>query len=138
MPHPAPKPHLLVSAAALIDGDGRVLLAQRPPGKTMAGLWEFPGGKIEPHETPESALIRELNEELAINTIASCLAPIAFASHEYDQNHLILLLYACRQWHGTPHHQEGGSIAWVRAQDLRNYKMPPADLPLIAMLQDWL
>ena len=138
MPNSAQKPHLLVSTAALIDSDGRVLLAQRPPDRIMAGLWEFPGGKIEPHETPEAALIRELHEELAINTQAACLAPIAFASHEYDQNHLILLLYACRQWQGGVRHQEGGSIAWVRPQDLRNYKMPPADLPLIAMLQDWL
>ena len=138
MPSPASKPHLLVSAAALIDSDGRVLLAQRPANKTMGGLWEFPGGKIEPNESPEDALIRELHEELAINTIASCLAPIAFASHEYAEHHLILLLYACRQWQGVCRQQEGGSIAWVRPQHLRDYNMPPADVPLIAMLQDWL
>jgi 8-oxo-dGTP diphosphatase len=132
------KPRLLVSAAALIDADGRVLLAQRPEGKSMAGLWEFPGGKIEAGETPEDALIRELEEELAISTVTSCLAPLAFASHDYPDNHLILLLYACRRWQGEPVHQEGGSIAWVRAPRLRDYPMPPADLPLISMLQDWL
>ena len=132
------KPRLLVSAAALIDTDGRVLLAQRPEGKSMAGLWEFPGGKIETGETPEDALIRELEEELAISTVTSCLAPLAFASHDYPDNHLILLLYACRRWQGEPVHQEGGNIAWVRAARLRDYPMPPADLPLISMLQDWL
>lgn len=132
------KPHILVSAAALIDGDGRVLLARRPEGKAMAGLWEFPGGKIETGETPEDALIRELKEELAINTVSSCLAPLAFASHDYDDMHLILLLYACRRWQGEARHQEGGEITWVRAPRLRDYPMPPADIPLISMLQDWL
>lgn len=133
-----PKPRVLVSVAALIDGDGRVLLAKRPEGKAMAGLWEFPGGKIEPGETPEDALIRELKEELAIDTVSSCLAPLAFASHDYDDMHLILLLYACRRWQGTAIHQEGGEVTWVRAARLRDYPMPPADIPLISMLQDWL
>ena len=134
----SPKPRLFVSAAALIDADGRVLLAQRPKGKAMAGLWEFPGGKIETGETPEEALIRELQEELGISTVTSCLAPLAFASHDYPDNHLILLLYACRRWQGEPVHQEGGQVTWVRAARLRDYPMPPADLPLISMLQDWL
>lgn len=134
----SPKPRLFVSAAALIDADGRVLLAQRPKGKAMAGLWEFPGGKIETGETPEEALIRELQEELGISTVTSCLAPLAFASHDYPDNHLILLLYACRRWQGEPLHQEGGQVTWVRAARLRDYPMPPADLPLISMLQDWL
>jgi 8-oxo-dGTP diphosphatase len=133
-----PKPRVLVSAAALIDGDGRVLLAKRPEGKAMAGLWEFPGGKIETGETPEDALIRELKEELAIDTVSSCLAPLAFASHDYDDMHLILLLYACRRWQGTAIHQERGEVTWVRAARLRDYPMPPADIPLISMLQDWL
>ena len=104
----------------------------------MAGLWEFPGGKIETGETPEDALIRELKEELAIDTVSSCLAPLAFASHDYDDMHLILLLYACRRWQGEARHQEGGEIIWVRAPRLRDYPMPPADIPLISMLQDWL
>jgi len=134
----SPKPRLFVSTAALIEADGRVLLAQRPEGKAMAGLWEFPGGKIETGETPEEALIRELQEELGISTVTSCLAPLAFASHDYPDNHLILLLYACRRWQGEPVHQEGGQVTWVRAARLRDYPMPPADLPLISMLQDWL
>lgn len=138
MPKTPLKPQLIVSAAALIDSDGRVLLAKRPEGKAMAGLWEFPGGKIETDETPEDALIRELREEISINTVSSCLAPLAFASHDYDDMHLILLLYACRRWQGEPVHQEGGEITWVRAPNLRDYPMPPADIPLISMLQDWL
>jgi 8-oxo-dGTP diphosphatase len=129
---------LLVSAVALIDVDGRVLLAQRPPGKSMAGLWEFPGGKVEPGETPENALIRELHEELGIDTWASCLAPLTFASHSYDDFHLLMPLFACRKWQGTPHPHEGQSLKWVRAKDLRNYPMPPADVPLIPILRDWL
>jgi len=135
---PDNKPLLLVAAAALIDVDGRVLLAQRPEGKAMAGLWEFPGGKIEPGETPEAALIRELDEELGINTVSSCLAPIAFASHGYDDFHLLLMLYACRRWQGVVTPRENNDVIWVRPNRLRQYPMPPADEPLIAMLQDLL
>jgi len=129
---------LLVSAVALIDADGRVLLAQRPEGKSMAGLWEFPGGKVETGETPEVALIRELNEELGIDTWESCLAPLTFASHTYDEFHLLMPLFACRKWKGTPHPQEGQTLKWVRANKLREYPMPPADVPLIPILRDWL
>ncbi|SFT96019.1 (deoxy)nucleoside triphosphate pyrophosphohydrolase [Sedimentitalea nanhaiensis] len=129
---------VLVSAVALIDVDGRVLLAQRPKGKSMAGLWEFPGGKVEPGETPEVALIRELNEELAIDTWASCLAPLTFASHGYDDFHLLMPLFACRKWQGIVRANEGQELAWVRPQDLRSYPMPPADIPLIPILRDWL
>ena len=135
---------LLVSAVALIDQDGRVLLAQRPEGKPMAGLWEFPGGKIEPNETPETALIRELDEELGINTAASCLAPLSFASHSYASSHsraafhLLMMLYVCRRWQGRPQPIEGGALKWVRPQQLRDYPMPEADIPLIAALQDLL
>ena len=132
------KPTVLVSAAALIDVDGRVLLAQRPEGKVMAGLWEFPGGKVEQGETPEAALIRELEEELAVNTKESCLAPLSFASHEYDDFHLLLLLYVCRRWHGTPTPKENNPVIWVRPPRLGDYPMPPADKPLVAMLQDLL
>ena len=132
------KPTVLVSAAALIDVDGRVLLAQRPEGKTMAGVWEFPGGKVEPGETPEAALIRELDEELAVNTKESCLAPLTFASHEYNNFHLLLLLYVCRRWHGTPTPKENNPVIWVRPPRLGDYPMPPADKPLVAMLQDLL
>ncbi|UTH48075.1 8-oxo-dGTP diphosphatase MutT [Loktanella salsilacus] len=129
---------LLVSAVALIDVDGRVLLAQRPAGKSLAGLWEFPGGKVDPGETPEIALIRELQEELGIDTWASCLAPLTFASHTYDDFHLLMPLYACRKWHGTPQGREGQTLKWVRANDLAQYPMPPADIPLIPILRDWL
>jgi 8-oxo-dGTP diphosphatase len=129
---------VLVSAVALIDADGRVLLAQRPEGKPMAGLWEFPGGKVEPGETPEAALIRELKEELGIDTWASCLAPLTFASHSYEDFHLLMPLFACRRWAGTLHPHEGQQFAWVRARDLTNYPMPPADVPLIPILRDWL
>ncbi|MCV2872509.1 8-oxo-dGTP diphosphatase MutT [Defluviimonas sp. WL0050] len=129
---------ILVSAVALIDVDGRVLLAKRPEGKSMAGLWEFPGGKVEPGETPEAALIRELHEELGIDTWKSCLAPLTFASHAYDDFHLLMLVFACRKWQGTPQSRENQELAWVRAKDLRNYPMPPADLPLIPVLRDWL
>ena len=129
---------LLVTAVALIDPEGRVLLAQRPPGKSLAGLWEFPGGKVEPGETPELALIRELREELGIDTWASCLAPLTFASHSYEGFHLLMPLFACRKWQGIPTPQEGQTLAWVRPDRLRDYPMPPADLPLIPILRDWL
>lgn len=129
---------VLVSAVALIDADGRILLAQRPEGKAMAGLWEFPGGKVEPGETPEETLIRELQEELGIDTWASCLAPLSFASHGYTDFHLLMPLFACRKWEGTARGREGQALKWVRAEDLREYPMPPADLPLIPVLRDWL
>lgn len=129
---------VLVSAVALIDADGRVLLAQRPEGKSLAGLWEFPGGKVEAGETPEAALIRELHEELGIDTWQSCLAPLTFASHTYENFHLLMPLFACRRWNGTPHGREGQNLAWVRPNNLRDYPMPPADLPLIPILRDWL
>ena len=129
---------LLVSAVALIDPEGRVLLAQRPPGKSLAGLWEFPGGKVDPGETPEAALIRELREELGIETKASCLAPLTFASHSYEDFHLLMPLFACRRWEGIAQAQEGQTLAWVRPERLRDYPMPPADLPLIPILRDWL
>ena len=129
---------VLVSAVALIDADGRVLLAQRPEGKSMAGLWEFPGGKVEIGETPEVALIRELREELGIDTWASCLAPLTFASHTYDDFHLLMPLFACRKWEGTPRAQEGQTLKWVFARDLKSYPMPPADIPLISIIRDWL
>jgi 8-oxo-dGTP diphosphatase len=129
---------VLVSAVALIDPDGRVLLAQRPEGKSLAGLWEFPGGKVEPGETPEAALIRELKEELDIDTWASCLAPLTFASHSYPEFHLLMPLFACRKWQGTVRSLEGQALAWVAPNRLRHYPMPPADLPLIPILRDWL
>jgi len=135
---PAGMPIVLVSAVALLDADNRVLLAQRPEGKSMAGLWEFPGGKVEPGETPEAALIRELNEELGIDTHESCLAPIGFASHGYDEFHLLMPLFVCRKWQGEPTAQEGQTLTWVRPNALRNYPMPPADVPLVAQLQDLL
>ncbi len=141
MPTTAPEAAVkvvLVSAVALIDADGRVLLAQRPEGKSMAGLWEFPGGKVEPGETPEAALIRELREELGIDTWASCLAPLTFASHAYDSFHLLMPLFACRKWQGIVAPQEGQTLAWVRPAELRSYPMPPADVPLIPILRDWL
>ncbi len=129
---------LLVSAVALIDADGRVLLAQRPAGKSMAGLWEFPGGKVEAGETPEAALIRELHEELGIDTWTSCLAPLTFASHAYPDFHLLMPLFACRRWQGIATPREGQVLKWVRARDLADYPMPPADIPLIPILRDWL
>ena len=129
---------LLVTAVALIDPEGRVLLAQRPPGKSLAGLWEFPGGKVDPGETPEQALIRELHEELGIDTWKSCLAPLTFASHSYEDFHLLMPLFACRRWDGIASGREGQALAWVRPNQLRDYPMPPADLPLIPILRDWL
>lgn len=131
-------PSVLVSAAALIDADSRILLTQRPAGKEMAGLWEFPGGKVEPGETPEAALIRELREELGVDTVESCLAPLAFASHHYENFHLLMPLFACRVWQGTPRPREGQKLAWVRIEKLRQYPMPPADEPLVALLRDFL
>lgn len=127
---------VLVAAAALVDADGRVLLAQRPPGKSMAGLWEFPGGKIDPGETPEAALIRELAEELGIDVAASCLAPLTFASHSYPDFHLLMPLYVCRKWSGIVTAREGQRLAWARPARLGDYPMPPADKPLVAMLRD--
>ncbi|GAA6188539.1 8-oxo-dGTP diphosphatase MutT [Litorivita sp. NS0012-18] len=129
---------LLVSAVALIDADGRVLLAQRPEGKSMAGLWEFPGGKVEEGETPEEALVRELDEELGIQTWNSCLAPLTFASHSYDSFHLLMPLFACRKWEGIARPKEGQTLKWVSPKNLRDYPMPPADVPLIPILRDWL
>lgn len=145
MPTTAPDPGtvaavdvVLVVAVALIDPDGRVLIAQRPEGKAMAGLWEFPGGKVEPGETPEAALIRELHEEIGIDTWASCLAPLTFASHGYDGFHLLMPLYACRKWQGVPTAREHAALKWAGVRDLPSYPMPPADKPLIAVLRDWL
>lgn len=132
------KKMLLVVAVALVDADGRVLLAQRPEGKSMAGLWEFPGGKVHEGETPEAALIRELHEELGIDVKESCLAPLTFASHSYEAFHLLMPLYVCRRWDGTVTGREGQQLAWVRPVKLGDYPMPPADKPLIAMLIDLL
>lgn len=129
---------LLVAACALIDPDGRVLLARRPEGKPLAGLWEFPGGKVHPGETPEAALIRELKEELAIDVAESCLAPFAFASHGYEAFHLLMPLYLCRRWSGAVTPVEGQALAWVRPPKLADYPMPPADKPLVALLRDFL
>lgn len=129
---------VLVAACALADADGRVLIAQRPPEKAMAGLWEFPGGKVEEQERPEDALIRELQEELGITVKEACLAPFTFASHSYQDFHLLMPLYLCRRWEGTPAPLEHAALKWVRPKDLSNYAMPPADLPLIPMLRDLL
>jgi len=129
---------VLVSAVALIDKDGRILLAQRPEGKSMAGLWEFPGGKVEAGETPEAALVRELKEEIGIDTWQSCLAPLTFASHSYDDFHLLMPVFACRKWEGIPQSREGQALKWVRGNQLRDYPMPPADIPLIPLIRDWL
>src|SRR5580765_8441505 len=132
------RPIVLVAAVALIDADGRVLLAERPAGKHLAGLWEFPGGKVNPGETPEAALIRELAEELGVDVAASCLAPFTFASHTYPDFHLLMPLYVCRKWSGIPVAREGQQLAWVRPARLGDYPMPPADKPLVAMLRDLL
>jgi 8-oxo-dGTP diphosphatase len=131
-------PIILVVAVALVDVDGRVLIAQRPEGKSMAGLWEFPGGKVDPGEVPEEALIRELQEELGIDVTENCLAPFTFASHRYDDFHLLMPLYVCRVWDGDVQGREGQVLKWVRALNLKDYPMPPADVPLIAMLRDLL
>ena len=129
---------LLVAACALIDADGRVLLAKRPPGRPLAGLWEFPGGKVEAGETPEAALVRELDEELGIEVAQKCLAPLTFASHGYGDRHLLMPLFICRRFKGIPRGNEGQALKWVRAARLRNYPMPPADTPLIPILMDLL
>ncbi len=129
---------LLVVACALVDVDRRVLIAQRPAGKALGGMWEFPGGKLEAGESPEAALIRELEEELGISTQTACLAPLAFASHAYDDFHLLMPLYVCRKWQGQPQALEHDALKWVRPQALRDYEMPPADAPLIAHLCDLL
>jgi 8-oxo-dGTP diphosphatase len=125
---------ILVAACALVDTDGRVLIAERPAGRSMAGLWEFPGGKVEAGETPEATLIRELKEELGIVVNEACLAPLTFASHSYPDFHLLMPLYVCRRWEGTVAAQEGQRLAWVRPNKLREYPMPPADVPLISHL----
>lgn len=131
-------PLLLVAAVALIDQDGRVLVTQRPPGKPMAGLWEFPGGKLEPGEPPEACLIRELEEELGITTEPACLAPLTFASHAYASFHLLMPLWVCRVWQGIPASREGQALRWLRPKALRELAMPPADLPLIPHLEELL
>jgi 8-oxo-dGTP diphosphatase len=127
---------LLVVAVALVDADGRILIAQRPEGKQLAGLWEFPGGKVEPGERPEETLIRELREELGIEVDEPCLAPLTFASHAYDTFHLLMPLYVCRRWRGLVQAREHQALKWVRARDLRSYPMPPADEPLIPVLME--
>ena len=129
---------LLVVACALVDDDGRVMLAKRPEGRSMAGMWEFPGGKVDPGETPEVALIRELNEELGVDVTEACLAPFTFASHTYPEFHLLMPLYVCRRWEGEIEPREGQEFAWVRPNRMGAYEMPPADLPLVAMLRDLL
>jgi 8-oxo-dGTP diphosphatase len=134
----SPSPLVLVAAAALVDGDGRVLLAQRPAGKSMAGLWEFPGGKIEAGELPEAALIRELREELGIEVAPTCLAPFTFASHAYADFHLLMPLFICRRWQGIARPREGQAVKWVRPSAMADMPMPPADVPLVAMLRDYL
>lgn len=132
------RPLLLVAAAAIIDSEGRILLAQRPEGKALAGLWEFPGGKVKPLETLEAALVRELKEELGIETSAGCLWPLTFASYAYPDFHLLMPLFGCRVWSGTPTPLEGQQIVWAKKDELRNYPMPPADHPLVATLWDLL
>jgi 8-oxo-dGTP diphosphatase len=135
---PSEKPLVLVAACALVDVDGRVLVARRPPGKPMAGLWEFPGGKVHTGETPEACLVRELDEELGIEVEPPCLAPLTFVSHGYEPFHLLMLLYVCRVWTGDPYPREGQAFRWLRPRELRRLDMPPADLPLIPFLEDLL
>ena len=137
-PDVRPVPVVLVVAVALVDRDGRVLLARRPPDKPMAGLWEFPGGKMRDGESPEAALVRELAEELGLDTAESCLSPLTFASHRYEDFHILMPLYVCRVWKGTPRAREGQVLKWVSPARLRDYPMPPADAPLIPVLQDLL
>jgi 8-oxo-dGTP diphosphatase len=129
---------VLVSAVALVDADGRVLLAQRPQGKSLAGMWEFPGGKVEPGETPEAALMREIQEELGIELCAHCFTPLTFVSHAYEQFHLLMLLYVAHRWEGIPQSREGQALTWKRPAQMRMMSMPPADLPLIPVLEDYL
>ena len=131
-------PTVLVAAVALVDSDGRILIAERPVGKSMAGLWEFPGGKVETGELPEEALVRELQEELGIDISASCLAPFVFASHSYETFHLLMPLFLCRKWRGLPTPREGQRLKWVRSNALADYPMPPADVPLVALLRDFI
>ncbi len=138
MSHNTEKPVVQVSAVALVDRDGRVLIAQRPPGKSMSGLWEFPGGKIEPGETPEAALVREMKEELGITIKPACLYPLTFASHAYEDFHLFMPLFVCRVWEGFVTGKEGQELKWVPPTSLNDYPMPPADKPLIAMLWNFL
>ncbi|MFZ5609510.1 MAG: (deoxy)nucleoside triphosphate pyrophosphohydrolase [Pseudomonadota bacterium] len=134
----SPKPLVLVAAVALLDADGRVLLAQRPQDKPLAGLWEFPGGKLEAGETPEAALVRELEEELGVKACLECMQPFTFASHAYRDFHLLMPLFLCRRWSGVAHSREGQALKWVAPERLGDYPMPPADRPLIAMLKDYL
>jgi 8-oxo-dGTP diphosphatase len=142
MPTTAPEaaaiPLLLVVACALVDRDGRVLVAQRPAGKPMAGLWEFPGGKVLPGETPEACVLRELQEELGLDTAANCLAPLTFASHTYPEFHLLMPLFVCRVWRGLPQPREGQALKWLRPGEMADLHMPPADQPLVAFLRDYL
>ena len=132
------RPVLLVAAAALFDAEGRILLAQRPQGKSMAGLWEFPGGKVETGETPEDALSRELKEELGLDIVPGAFTPVSFASHAYETFHLLMPLFVCRKWAGIPTSQEGQTLRWARPENLREFKMPPADIPLIPIIRDWI
>lgn len=136
--NPTPAPLVLVAACALVDVDHRVLLTRRPEGKVMAGLWEFPGGKVAPGETPEACVIRELREELGLDTVESCLAPLTFASHGYEDFHLLMPLFVCRVWHGLPAAREGQALKWARPKDMSDLPMPPADRPLVAFLRDYL
>ena len=128
----------LAAVVALVDPDGRILLARRPLHKSFGGLWEFPGGKVEPNETPEETALRELKEELGIDTWSNCLAPLTFASHKYDDLHQILLLFVCRKWHGIPYPMEDNELRWVKTSDLMKYSMPPANKGIMAILRDWL
>lgn len=138
MPEAPDKPVILVAAVALVDRDGRVLITQRPPDKSMSGLWEFPGGKVEPGETPEAAVVREMHEELGITIKPACLSPLTFASHDYEDFHLLMPLFVCRVWEGFATPREGQELKWVPPTSLNDYPMPPADKPLVAMLWNFL